>query len=58
MYYMKEELSTDVKLFRISSKCYAANVKSHLWVMQAAREELAKNKGRQLPAVSDYHMLM
>lgn len=27
------------------SRCYAANVKSHLWIMQAAEEELARNNG-------------
>ena len=27
------------------SRCYAANVKSHLWIMQAAEEDLARNNG-------------
>ena len=27
------------------SQCYAANVKAHLWIMQAAQEELKTNKG-------------
>lgn len=26
-------------------RCYAANVKSHLWIMQAAEEDLARNNG-------------
>jgi len=33
-------------------QCYAANVKSHLWVMQAARAELKRNEGSFLITAS------
>jgi hypothetical protein len=37
----------------VNSQCYAANVKAHLWIMQAAQEELKKNNGMHLREAND-----